>query len=179
MRTFFLLCFVVSVTGCVTNLGESLHPATAFSLTRPSATNNAAEPSAPSRIVGSVNVDHFTNAPLQRLKKVRLSAPVQTVFDYVGDHERMPEWIPLMHRVSMDHQESQNGSESCGVGSVRTCEIRPDKIREKIVIWEPHRMFAYRVIDGQRGIPIDGGFGLITFEEQGPRQHPDDLANLL
>lgn len=122
-----------------------------------------------SRVIDDVSVDQFTNAPLQRFKQVRLAAPIETVFDYVGDHERMSEWIPMMHRVTMDHSDSDRGPNTCGVGSVRTCEVRPDKIRERIVVWEPDRIFAYKVIDGQKGVPIDGGFGVVTFKPRGPR----------
>ncbi len=122
-----------------------------------------------SRVVNGVNVDEFTSAPLQRFKQVRLNAPPETVFDYVGNHEEMSDWLPMLHRVTVDHSNSQNGPQTCGVGSERLCELGPDHIRERIVVWEPDRMFAYRVLDGQKGLPIDGGFGLLTFEPAGSR----------
>ena len=121
------------------------------------------------RQVMGVDVDQFTTAPLRQHKQVTLNAPVETVFRYVGDHEAMTDWIPLMHRVTVDHSHSNNGPHLCGVGSIRTCELGPDKISERIVVWEPDQMFAYRVIDGQKGVPIDGGFGLVTFEPIGAR----------
>ena len=119
------------------------------------------------RVVAGIDVDAFTSAPMQKLKQVRLHAPVSEVFQYVGNHEAMTEWIPLMHRVTMDHRDSENGSHSCGVGSERVCKIGPDEIRERIVVWKPNQCFAYRVEDDQKGVPLESGFGLLTFEPVG------------
>lgn len=116
------------------------------------------------RLVHGFNVDQHTSAPLKQFRQVKLLAPPGEVFAFVADHEGMSEWIPMMHRVSVDHSESANGPGQCGVGSMRYCTIKPDTIAEKIVAWEPGVMYAYRVIDGQKGVPINGGLGVVTFE---------------
>ncbi len=97
------------------------------------------------RIVGGLDLDETTDAPLQLIKLAGLRASPEEVFAVVGDHVGMTGWVPGLTGVQLDSSEAAVEGEE---GAVRVCEFADgSRLREEIVGWNPPHMYAFHIPD--------------------------------
>jgi uncharacterized protein YndB with AHSA1/START domain len=87
----------------------------------------------------------FTKAPLRAEKVVTLNAPPEKVWALLSDHEKLPTYVPMISKVTVDNSHASTAD---GVGAVRTCSIGDMAIEEEIRLFEPNRVLAYGLRDG-------------------------------
>jgi len=85
-----------------------------------------------------------TNAPLQIEKSRLINAPTDKVWDVVGDHQGMTNWMPMIRHVDL---VQSNASGNWEEGCERHCQFGPDLLKEKIVHWDPPYGYAYSISD--------------------------------
>ena len=150
----------------------------AASLMSPSLVQNAAaqDPgqAPPPRIIGAVEVDKLTQAPLQVVRSVSLDATTAEVFAFVTDHSQ---WPGLLSAI-----ESVDVAGSGRVGSTRSFALADGgQISERILAFnEPGRdgkaTFAYSVnadnpfgVQGHLAVlellPADGGGTVLNYHQ--------------
>lgn len=91
----------------------------------------------------------FTAAPQVMVHVIEIPASAQTVWAYVADSEKLPEYVPGVVAVRVD----QGDASSPGPGTVRYVQMaQPDgstiELVEDIVAFEPERTFGYSVREG-------------------------------
>jgi carbon monoxide dehydrogenase subunit G len=87
----------------------------------------------------------YTSAPLRAEATFQLDAPPKEVWALMSDHEAMPSYMPMVHKVTVDN--SKAGTKG-GVGAVRTCSIGDDAFHEEIRLSKPNEALGYSVLDG-------------------------------
>ncbi|MEM6455359.1 MAG: SRPBCC family protein [Acidobacteriota bacterium] len=134
----------------------------------------------PPRMIGSLQVDTITQAPLQLLRSVALDATPQQVFHYVSDHQNWSGFSSSIASVDVAGDGRR--------GSTRTFSmVDGATVSERIVAFdEPSRsgagLFAYSVnadnpfgIENHLGVlelrPADGGGTVLTYHQI--FDHPD------
>lgn len=95
------------------------------------------------RIINGFSVDSVTKAPLQLMQYAVLNTSQTEAFKVVSDHEGMSEFTFSISKVQIDETDSKT---PCGEGTKRYCQT-PVKfiIQEKIVCWQPPRMYGYAI----------------------------------
>ncbi|WP_340077481.1 SRPBCC family protein [Leptobacterium sp. I13] len=96
--------------------------------------------------VATFNPKDHTKAPLKAKVSGLVKKSVTEVFDQLKDHESMSKWVPMMKKVEMNHDSSASTG-ACDVGSVRVCQFGKDRLVEKIVAWQPPKLYAYSAED--------------------------------
>ncbi len=87
----------------------------------------------------------LTQAPLVLPCAARLGADPARIFAFITDFERLPEWMPLMRRVTVDNSRAEKPS---GVGAVRVIDSGIGKpTEETVVALEPPELLAYHASD--------------------------------
>ncbi|MEM1181789.1 MAG: SRPBCC family protein [Acidobacteriota bacterium] len=139
----------------------------------------------PPRIIGDVEVDKLTSAPLQLVRSVSLDASSEDVFAFIGDHSQWPGLLSAIETVSV--------AGSGRVGSTRSFGLAGGgQIAERIVAYsEPGPQgtatFAYSVnpgnpfgVQGHLAVlalrPADGGGTVLDYHQL--FEHPDVSAIL-
>ncbi|KAA0236092.1 MAG: hypothetical protein JJLCMIEE_00760 [Acidimicrobiales bacterium] len=75
------------------------------------------------------------------------TAPVETVWEVLSDHEGMPSWA----RVKSVELEQQGSPDANGVGAVRVLRSGPIRVVEEITEFDAPKTLAYRMT---KGLPI-------------------------
>lgn len=115
------------------------------------------------RHYGKLNVDDFTHSTQYAISIAHVSAPPETVFAKVSDHQNLRDWVPMIdHLVKVDHTNSVTPGQS-GVGTVRTCEFGGDTLVEDIRYWEPGVGYAYSVRDDD-SVAVTNHLGVVWVE---------------
>ena len=98
------------------------------------------------RILGTVNVDDVTQAPLQVTRSLRVKATREKVFEFIADHSGWTSWFPILADVEVDNSAAQTPG---GSGAVRTCTlVNGARFAENIVGYEAPAGFGYAIEDG-------------------------------
>jgi len=99
----------------------------------------------------------FTKAPLRAEQTVSLNAPPEKVWALVSDHEKIPTYLSMIEKVTVDNS---NASTANGVGAVRNCSIGAMALEEEIRVWEPNRALAYGLREGNP-MGMSGHLGVV------------------
>ena len=99
----------------------------------------------------------FTQAPLRAERTFSLNARPEKVWALVSDHQKIPTYLPLVEKVTVDNS---NASTANGVGAVRICSIGDMALNEEIRIWEPNRALAYALSE-DNPMGITGHLGVV------------------
>ncbi len=104
----------------------------------------------------------LTQSPLSLARATRLAAPPEEVFAFITNFPRIPEWMPLVKRCTVDNSQAQSPG---GVGAVRVIEAPLSKpTRETVVALEPPRLLAYSASDASLMGMFTGHLGVLTCE---------------
>lgn len=104
----------------------------------------------------------LTRSPLSIARATRLSAQPEEVFAFITDFPRLPEWMPMIKRCTVDNSRAQTPG---GVGAVRVIEAPAGKpTLETVVALEPPRLLAYSASDESLMGMFTGHLGVITCE---------------
>ncbi len=108
----------------------------------------------------------WTDAPLQLSYVARLGVEPAALFAFITDFPRLPEWMPLIKRVSVDNQAAALPGQ---VGAVRVIEAPAGPAtRETVVAFEPGKLLAYSASDASLMGMFRKHLGVLTTEA-----HPD------
>ena len=103
------------------------------------------------RVIHGFSIDTVTKAPLQLAQYAILNASQQEVFDLVSDHEGMAQYTFSLAKVSFDDSKAKT---PCGEGTKRFCSTPVGfVIEEKIVCWQPPKMYGYAVLNVESVLP--------------------------
>ncbi len=91
---------------------------------------------------------------------VVVAAPIEEVFNRVGDHEGLSAWTGLGQFKLIQLGEVDAG----GRGAVRSVSTPLGEIHEQITEWEPDRGYRYRIIQGS---PFVGYWGQVELTAEG------------
>lgn len=97
------------------------------------------------RIIGGLDVDTYTSAPLQVCRSVFLDAPPRSVFALVSDHANLDWWLPRVHQV---HVNRGHAAVRDGVGTIRYVHyelLLTYTVREYIIAHHPPSLIAYSI----------------------------------
>ena len=87
----------------------------------------------------------FTDAPLRAERTFTLNAPPEKVWALISDHEKVPTYLSMVEKVTVDNSHAVTLS---GVGAVRTCTISGMAFEEEMRLWEPNRALVYSLHEG-------------------------------
>jgi hypothetical protein len=114
----------------------------------------------------------LTRSPLSLERATRLSAKPEDVFAFITDFPRLPEWMPMIKRCTVDNSRAQTPG---GVGAVRVIEAPAGKpTLETVVALEapvsvggaptPPGLLAYSASDASLMGMFTGHLGVLTCE---------------
>ena len=92
------------------------------------------------------NLDWIERAPVSFSGSATTTASPKAVFAILADHERWPEWFPVIKKVEV------LGPRREGVGTRRLTTIPGGKIWELIVAWDPGQRWAFTATAVSPGI---------------------------
>ena len=92
------------------------------------------------------DLDWIERAPVSFSGSANTTASPEAVFAILADHERWPEWFPVLKK------EEVLGPRREGVGTRRLATIPGGKVEEIIIAWDPGRRFAFTVTAVSPGI---------------------------
>ena len=95
--------------------------------------------------IGPVRVSQFTTADLQAFKSYRIKATPEKLWETIGDHESIPEWVPMVKHVRVNNSKADDA----GVGCERVCTFGGSELTEKVVYQEDGRIMAYSAADNR------------------------------
>jgi hypothetical protein len=87
--------------------------------------------------VSQKHLDWIERAPVSFSGSATTTASPQAVFAILADHERWPEWFPVLKK------EEVLGPRREGVGTRRVATIPGGKVEELIIAWDPGQRFAF------------------------------------
>lgn len=71
----------------------------------------------------------------------------ERMFAAVSEPGAMSKWLPMLKSLHMNHEASENGPASCGVGSERSCSFSMmGDVAEKVVWWNPPHGYAFTFV---------------------------------
>jgi uncharacterized membrane protein len=108
-----------------------------------------------------IAVNQFTRAPLRIERTIHIAASLDAVFAVLARQEEMPQWVPMLKNVHVNHERSTNGRDNYGPGTARVCQFGPDTLKEKIVVWDPPIAYAYQA---QNNADASDHLGVVTCE---------------
>ncbi len=94
--------------------------------------------------------------------RASVNAPIEVVFDVLTDHRRYAEFTPLRSSTL----EREGTPPPNGVGAVRVLELVGPPLREEVTLYEPPRLFGYRLLSG---LPSRTHLGQVELSENGQR----------
>ena len=89
-----------------------------------------------------------------------ISAPIETVFDVLTDHESYARLTPLRSSTL----ERKGAPDRNGVGAVRVLKLAGPPIREEVTGWERPTRFSYRMLSGA---PVKEHTGTVELSTRG------------
>jgi uncharacterized protein YndB with AHSA1/START domain len=89
-----------------------------------------------------------------------VAAPPEVVFDVFTDHRRYAEITPMRRSVL----EREGEPAPNGVGAIRALHSVGPPLREEVIVYEPPRRFAYRVLSG---VPVRDHVGTVELTPAG------------
>jgi len=95
------------------------------------------------RIIGGLDIDTYTSAPLRVMRTAYLEAPPTRVFSVVSDHANADTWMPLVTQVNVSrgHADVRDG-----VGTIRYLHARFGySLRQYVIAFNPPRLMAYSI----------------------------------
>ncbi len=95
------------------------------------------------RIVGGLDIDTYTSAPLRVMRTAYLEAAPARVFAVISDHANADTWMPLVSQVNVSrgHADTRDG-----VGTIRYLHARFwYSLRQYIIAFNPPRLLAYSI----------------------------------
>ncbi len=108
----------------------------------------------------------LTSAPLGQQYAARLGVEPAALFAFITDFPRLPEWMPLLKRVTVDNSEAEVAGQ---VGAVRLIEAPAAPVtRERVVAFEQDKLLAYSASDASLMGMLRNHLGVLTCEP-----HPD------
>jgi uncharacterized protein YndB with AHSA1/START domain len=96
--------------------------------------------------VAQKDLDWIERAPVSFSGSVTTTASPQAVFAILADHERWPDWFPLLKK------EEVLGPRREGVGIRRVATFPGAKIEELFIVWEPGQRLAFTATAVSPGI---------------------------
>lgn len=104
----------------------------------------------------------LTRAPLRLSYAARLGIEPSALFAFITDFPRLPEWMPLIKRVSVDNEAAVAPGQ---IGAVRVIEapVGP-ATRETVVAFEPGKLLAYSASDASLMGMFRKHLGVLTTE---------------
>jgi len=104
----------------------------------------------------------LTRSPISLERATRLAAKPEDVFAFITDFPRLPEWMPMMKRCTVDNSRAQTPG---GVGAVRVIEAPAVKpTLETVIAFEAPRLLAYSASDASLMGMFTDHLGVITCE---------------
>lgn len=104
----------------------------------------------------------LAHAPLCLSYAARLGAQPHAVFALITDFARLPEWMPLIKRVTVDNSRAEKPGQ---VGAVRLIEAPMAPVtREVVVAFEPDKLLAYSASDASLMGMMHDHLGVLTTE---------------
>lgn len=104
----------------------------------------------------------LTRSPLALARAVRLGAPPEAVFAWITDFPRLPEWMPLIKRCTVDDTRAVTPG---GVGAVRVIEaLAGGPTLEAVVALERPTLLAYSASDASLMGMYTGHLSVLTCE---------------
>jgi uncharacterized protein YndB with AHSA1/START domain len=95
------------------------------------------------RIVGGLDIDTYTSAPLRVMRKAYLEAAPARVFAVISDHANVDTWMPLVTQVNVSrgHADVRDG-----VGTIRYLHAGFwYSLRQYVIASHPPRLLAYSI----------------------------------
>lgn len=95
------------------------------------------------RLIGGLDIDTYTAAPLRVYQTAYLDAPPKRVFVYVTDHANVNRWLPLVTQVNINrgHADTRDG-----VGTMRYLHIgEVYTLRQYVIAFDPPHLLAYSI----------------------------------
>lgn len=87
----------------------------------------------------------LTASPLAHTFAVPLAVDHRELFAFITDFPRLPEWMPLISRATVDDSQANTPGQ---VGAVRVIQATLGKpTLERVVAFEPERLLAYSASD--------------------------------
>lgn len=109
----------------------------------------------------------LASAPLQIETHARLGIDHESLFAYVTDIERLPEWLPMARTAEADDSKAETPS---GVGSVRKIyTFGNSPTCERVVYLEAPRLYAYSARDKDLMGMFTKHLGVISVEKHHAR----------
>ena len=96
--------------------------------------------------VAQKHLDWIERAPVSFSGSVTTTASPQAVFAILADHERWPDWFPLLKK------EEVLGPRREGVGIRRVATFPGGKVEEIIIAWDPGQRLAFTATAVSPGI---------------------------
>jgi uncharacterized protein YndB with AHSA1/START domain len=95
------------------------------------------------RIIGGLDIDTYTSAPLRVMRTAYLDASPARVFAVISDHANADTWMPLVTQVNVSrgHADARDG-----VGTIRYLHAGFwYSMRQYIIAFNPPRLMAYSI----------------------------------
>jgi|KBSMisStaDraftv2_1062788.scaffolds.fasta_scaffold1406860_1 uncharacterized protein YndB with AHSA1/START domain len=92
------------------------------------------------------DLDWIERAPISFSGSATTTASPEAVFAILADHERWPEWFPVIKKTEV------LGPAREGVGMRRLTTIPGGKVEELIIAWDPGQRWAFTVTAVSPGI---------------------------
>jgi uncharacterized protein YndB with AHSA1/START domain len=92
------------------------------------------------------DLDWTGRAPISFSGSATTTASPEAVFAILADHERWPEWFPVIKRTEVI------GTLREGVGTRRVTTIPGGKVEERIIAWDPGQRWAFTVTAASPGV---------------------------
>ena len=94
------------------------------------------------RIIGGLDIDTYTSAPLRVSHTVYFDAPPGALFAVISNHTKLDEWMPLVNQVNLNRRHADVRD---GAGTIRYLHIGPFTIQEYVIAFDPPRLMAYSI----------------------------------
>lgn len=111
-------------------------------------------------MISNLKLSDYTTAELQAFKSLRIKATPEKLWETIGDHASIPEWVPMIKHVDVI---TTNADEN-GVGCERVCTFGGDKVYETVLYIEKNRLMAYKAADSE---DISNHLGVIEIVQDG------------
>ena len=104
----------------------------------------------------------LAHAPLCQSYATRLGVEPAALFAFITDFPRLPEWMPLIKRATVDNSEAAIPGQ---VGAVRLIEAPAAPVtRERVVAFEQDKLLAYSASDASLMGMLRNHLGVLTTE---------------
>ena len=97
---------------------------------------------AENRMIGGLDVDTYTSAPLRVSAAAFLDAPPREVFGVISDHAALEHWFPLVDTVNLNRSHAEVRD---GVGTIVYVFFGILTIRQYVIAYDPPHLLAYSI----------------------------------